>query len=933
MPKECKFSRPLARVFLAQDLGSCEFTSLGVQYLTSFRYIWVALQIETVLPRNSATCLTPSDLSNVLSNLPKTLPELFEKALSNIPDKRYGSRIFEIVAAARRPITTEELRIALNVEPGNSHWNAATIPIDKTRLIVHCGGALLELDEQSDTVDFIHYSAEEHLKTSSAVGSAFAFSASKAEYTMAGICITYLQYEMHDRRLDRAQQTLLVTPEQVATKILLPLSSKKSFASNTTSALAKALTRRQHHDTHGIDINKLLNQFQKQPGYVDDAMALADYVTQHWLHHTELLVFDPDEPVFRLFQKLVNTPPIFLEVPWANSSAMYWSTQNHHFGVLQADLRCLPRPGHDPINSRYGVLHKLGNLSLAVRALLSCFAFDEWLADKMPSFASLLAEGQTKMTKQTRDHLASYLATPIDWAKVDPELQLILAFIIRGSLLEPIDPSSAESLLDIPLCVALNSGWTDCVSLLVQLGASVNFTIKSGSNPTNLARLRDDSSPLQLALRLHNFAAARILLDAGADANSIIMGDGISSPKDNALHWSIRNGLREATILLLDNSARPGIGQHGQTTLGLCVAAMNYELCDWMLSHGEDPNQLHKLDPMISNLGYKRDYPLALAIQNGSKDIVDLLLRCGANINLHVGNGPLYPAVKTDQPEMIKRLLACGATLLSDKDRTPLGFAIELGQHRCALTLLEAGANTEEWFLFEGRKQLKPLQAAIYGNNRAMVQILVTHGAAIQPLGPSYSLMWSEPVRLAVSDACAKHRASPALEVLLEAGAKAILANCLPSSEPLLVAIDAGRMDLANLILSKAQEQQRGPRQMQVLDTAYYRALQKTDIPGSKGITEILDRLRNTGHPYCGGLSEQGLTQGANAAQGAEDAKGPEHFEGMGAAQGSRSGEDDLRVFGSVAPSWNFFEASSARGTPIAGPWPLRPKRQPDQLG
>lgn len=68
-------------------------------------------------------------------NLPKDLPEAFERALEGIADKRYEGRIMKLVMAAVSPLTLDEIRLALTVTPGESTWRPSRLPHDGFQLV------------------------------------------------------------------------------------------------------------------------------------------------------------------------------------------------------------------------------------------------------------------------------------------------------------------------------------------------------------------------------------------------------------------------------------------------------------------------------------------------------------------------------------------------------------------------------------------------------------------------------------------------------------------------------------------------------------------------------------------------------------------------------------------------------------------------------
>lgn len=89
-------------------------------------FLWVVLQIQT-------PCLvkTDKDIREALGNLPKGLPETFSRILRQSA-KQFGdfyqTRILELVAVAYRPLTTDELREALSVNPKERLGTQAICP-------------------------------------------------------------------------------------------------------------------------------------------------------------------------------------------------------------------------------------------------------------------------------------------------------------------------------------------------------------------------------------------------------------------------------------------------------------------------------------------------------------------------------------------------------------------------------------------------------------------------------------------------------------------------------------------------------------------------------------------------------------------------------------------------------------------------------------
>jgi len=124
----------------------------------------------------------------------------------------------------------------------------------------------------------------------------------------------------------------------------------------------------------------------------------------------------------------------------------------------------------------------------------------------------------------------------------------------------------------------------------------------------------------------------------------------------------------------------------GDTALHLAVDSSNKDIVDVLIKHGAD---IH----VVNQAGMT---PFYKAIKNDSQDIIDLLLKQGANINAldKNGNTPLYKAIKDNDPDMIDRLLKHGANINAKdpNNKTPLHIAAKEGNKAMVDLLLNKGA-------------------------------------------------------------------------------------------------------------------------------------------------------------------------------------------------------------------------------------------------
>lgn len=120
----------------------------------------------------------------------------------------------------------------------------------------------------------------------------------------------------------------------------------------------------------------------------------------------------------------------------------------------------------------------------------------------------------------------------------------------------------------------------------------------------------------------------------------------------------------KAFKILLDNGADVSIHERlsGLSALHSATQNRNIEFVEMLLKHGANPNDVSG-PPSEANKGYVTT-PLICSAANGRIDMMKLLLKSGALINMAVGRykwTPLHEAVVQDQLEAILFLLENGA--------------------------------------------------------------------------------------------------------------------------------------------------------------------------------------------------------------------------------------------------------------------------------
>lgn len=101
---------PKVEAYLEQRL-------LGIEHRT---YLWLRLIWELVRKNKSGTV---SEMNKVIDNLPISIQESYEALLQRCDDPSFAKRALQIVLVAGRPLTLEEMDIALHMDEQTLLYN------------------------------------------------------------------------------------------------------------------------------------------------------------------------------------------------------------------------------------------------------------------------------------------------------------------------------------------------------------------------------------------------------------------------------------------------------------------------------------------------------------------------------------------------------------------------------------------------------------------------------------------------------------------------------------------------------------------------------------------------------------------------------------------------------------------------------------------
>jgi ankyrin repeat protein len=269
---------------------------------------------------------------------------------------------------------------------------------------------------------------------------------------------------------------------------------------------------------------------------------------------------------------------------------------------------------------------------------------------------------------------------------------------------------------------------------ILSSGVNPNIQFKLGLTPLNGVAM--GGSP----------EVCRVLLQAGAKVN----GSGTS---ETPLVTASARGHTDVVEVLLEAGADVNLSRKNQMTPleSACVGGYT-KIVDLLLRAGARP--------LRSSKGVVAHMPLILAVQNGHKDVVELLIENGEGLDPEGKQiaSAIHMAVATGRRELAKILIKRGAPKELSGLNPSLWLAASLSQSEVVRLLVEKGVDVNADY-----QGITPLLLASESGNTELVEFLVLNGADINVVtegSPNSPLL----------AACMKNRVELA-RILLENGA------------------------------------------------------------------------------------------------------------------------------------------------------------------
>lgn len=307
----------------------------------SARFLWVAFQIDSLCSQKSDEAIL-----NALEDLPKDLPQTFDRILRKLHDSKSHDvnlclKVFSLVTAAQRPLSLDEIREAISVEPGEKTWNTKKI-VNNMLKSLDCCGSLLVVDEEHLTVHFAHHCVRQHLFSKPAGAGTdlegYHLDADQADLYLGKISVTYLSFEILSTQLTKSATT--IQPQKINLSSVI-LGSSLPPRANITSRLALKFLKSRGDSR--VDIRHQLEEAAGLAAASKDEphqdYSFLSYARDFWLYHTKSLDQNARK-THRLWIRLVSGQLTTVQLPWDPAEGRFdpklreYIIRNEHWALL-----------------------------------------------------------------------------------------------------------------------------------------------------------------------------------------------------------------------------------------------------------------------------------------------------------------------------------------------------------------------------------------------------------------------------------------------------------------------------------------------------------------------------------------------------------------------------------------------------------------------
>ena len=516
--------------------------------LLVFRFLWVAFQIDSICALN-----TDHEIIDSLKDLPKGLPETFRRILHRLQhltfaDPSLGRKIFEIVAAAQRPLTLDELGEAISITPGDTSWDRSKLINDVLRSLESCG-SLLVVDEELSTVHFAHSSAKAHLLTEPTDLDVrhYHINMSQADINLGKIAVTYLNLDVLGNQLSKTSGPSQIYADKVPSLVIRSALPKRDIVNKMALAILRG--RKNPGKDPSLSFEKSADLLSEKNTQMQEVFPFLAYCREYWLYHSKNFHDSELDRVELLWNRLVDGRVNTVELPWAPENIydvgerfIGWIMKQYHNSLATRTIRDL---------WRRPTVERLEEFLISLKNV-DAFRVLELGAIDMPS----MRPGEFVAVDMSLGRRRGYVLQEAASRGYEMVVRLVLDI--------GVDINARSKVYGNALHAAILSSNQTIAELLIEEGADVNCECGKYGSALQAAAARHNMSPivklllekgayvntrggehgtaLAAAASIKNVTTLRLLLNAGADANATALNAAIASHDLLSLDILLRAG-------------------------------------------------------------------------------------------------------------------------------------------------------------------------------------------------------------------------------------------------------------------------------------------------------------------------------------------------------------------------------------------------------
>ncbi|CEJ93014.1 hypothetical protein VHEMI08634 [[Torrubiella] hemipterigena] len=581
-------------------------------------YLWLHLAIDDIETRFQNS-LEPEEES--IDLIPSSVDAAYKEILNRVPSDKKADvqKILRIIIGARRPLTINEMAIALGIARGTTSETRKKPWLKKEGLaakIRHLCGLFVFI--QDSRIYLIHQTAKEFLLRE---GDIWSLGRSETETLLSEICISYLLSEDTNGNMNEEdsdiqgflQYAAVYWPDHVRE---MPLEAE----------LLRQKRIDQLYDTTSQRFMLWYKVFWNKT---------MKYHYRRVMNNIRMAAFNGHSQVVQRF--IQRNRPAINNSDKDGATALHWASERGHYETVQVLLENGADVNARGGNYKYSLIAASSQGSLEIVRLLLEYGAEVDAQDDNNALEAASSRGYFEVARLLLQNGADAKAQSTSYGNILQYASFHGSVDIVQLLLEyGADVNIQGGHYGNALEAASSQGNLEIVRLLLQKGADVNA-------PGGIY-----SNTLQAGLLTNNLDIVRLLVEYGADVNAPCGYYG------NILQVASSKGNRDIVRLLLEYGADINVfGSDDCNAVQVALLEGNIDVVHLLLEHGAD---VHAQGGIYGNI-------LQVASFKGNIDIVQLLIERGVDVNAQGGRyeTALQAAILYDHLDIVQLLLENGA--------------------------------------------------------------------------------------------------------------------------------------------------------------------------------------------------------------------------------------------------------------------------------